>query len=149
MDKDKNILYIGRSNRGKKRIKQHIKDGYYLKHPWKNKIQFYSLYKAKSEADIMVLEPYFINKLKPEYNTTDKRDDNLNLSLDGLDVNFYAPKHVLSLEINVNREKVITKEAQHEYGYYEFESLKAVKKRKRKKYEGLSEKEFLREINKR
>jgi len=76
LDKNKNIIYIGRSQNIRRRINHHFKDYYkYLSNFEKNKKQkiinhthYIAFFEEKKEVTKW-LEPYLINKYNPIYNT--------------------------------------------------------------------------------
>lgn len=68
IDKNENIIYIGKSNRIDLRIKEHFSNyGHLPKECYENTIRVECIeFSTKVEMDIK--EIYYINKFKPEYN---------------------------------------------------------------------------------
>lgn len=148
-DQNKNIIYIGRSSRGKERIKRHVKKGIYKKVEWKEEICYYSFCELNSESDMLVLEVYLINKSNPRYNKSDKGKGNLNIEIKNKShwnqQIFSKIKSVETLNIDIDREKVAQYETQKEWdGATNF--AKELKK-KIEEYQNYTEKELKEAVN--
>lgn len=74
-NKDK-VIYVGRTNNIKRRMKEHFKSGHLPLKCYKevNSIEYIA---CKSEADRNILEIYLINTYKPKYNKKDVYDGNI------------------------------------------------------------------------
>jgi len=75
LDKNKNVIYIGKSQNIRRRINDHFKEynkylsnyGKWKKQKIKDKTNYIAFFKEKKETTIW-LEPYLINRHKPVYN---------------------------------------------------------------------------------
>lgn len=65
-----NVIYVGRTQNIKNRMKQHFGDGHLSKECYNevSKIEYTTL---DSEVAMVICEIYFINKYNPKYNTSD------------------------------------------------------------------------------
>lgn len=69
-DSEDNLLYIGKSNCFKMRMKQHFSKATIEKEPWKTEVDKNKivLFRCENPTDLELYETYFINKYKPKYN---------------------------------------------------------------------------------
>ncbi len=80
LDKDENIIYIGKTHDIKGRLNNHNNSGHLSSECYCecSCVQYIEL---SSASDRDVYEIYFINKYKPKYNKQSKRDDELTIKL--------------------------------------------------------------------
>lgn len=83
--KDKELLYIGKTNNLKRRIKEHEKTS-----KWIDYVEniFYS--KLNTSVEMSIYELYYINKYKPKYNLMDNYNESTNLQLSELTFEHYT-----------------------------------------------------------
>lgn len=69
-DKDKNLLYIGKTTALPKRLSAHFSSSVMEDEPWKTQVDKSNIvtYRCNTKTDLDIYETYLINKLKPIYN---------------------------------------------------------------------------------
>ena len=72
IDKDKKIIYVGKSNNLDRRYGQHFKKGGHLPKECYNSVWKMEYIKVDSELNALLLETYYINKYRPKYNKLNK-----------------------------------------------------------------------------
>lgn len=84
LDKSGDVIYVGRTENLKNRIKQHFSSSGHLSGECYDKVDVieYTTFNTKPEMDIY--EIYYINKWKPKYNTMDKHDVDMKLELNSV-----------------------------------------------------------------
>lgn len=84
------VVYFGRTHQElKERIRAHVFNNSKtvnsrIKHIDINNVSKIEFVECKTEADMFLYEIYYINKLKPRFNTDDKAVDDLNVTLPDL-----------------------------------------------------------------
>lgn len=90
------VVYFGRTHQDlKDRIRAHVFNNSKttnsrIKHININNVSKIEFVECKTEADMFLYEIYYINKLKPKFNTDDKAADNLNVTLPDLTFNIWT-----------------------------------------------------------
>lgn len=79
----KDIIYVGKTKRPlETRMYEHFYKGGHLPSKCYNSVGRIEYITCKTEADAILVENYFINKYKPRYNTQDKVQSPLTVSID-------------------------------------------------------------------
>lgn len=82
LDKNNNVIYIGRSENIEQRIATHFSpSGHLPKKCYKN-VKSVEYIEVDTKIDMFIMELYYINKFKPIYNTADKYEDEIQTKID-------------------------------------------------------------------
>jgi hypothetical protein len=84
VNKDREIIYIGKSIDLKQRINQHMNDK-----DWFHEVNQILYTKCKTQTDMDIYEIYYINKFKPKHNKASMNSDIFSLILPDLTFNEY------------------------------------------------------------
>lgn len=72
IDKNKKIIYVGKTNNLDRRFGQHFNKGGHLPKECYNSVWKMEYIKVDSELNALLLETYYINKYRPKYNKLNK-----------------------------------------------------------------------------
>lgn len=76
------IVYIGKTNNIKNRIRQHFGRSGHLPKEYYKQVSLVECLELDNESDMNILELYFINKWKPIFNTSKKSSSILSIEID-------------------------------------------------------------------
>lgn len=95
LDERNNVIYVGRTTELNKRMSghKHLSDECYRS----IKTRLYA--ELESYADMAIYELYYINKIKPKYNTSQKKDEPVKLELEELKWKKYKSNDHIKLKI--------------------------------------------------
>lgn len=71
LDKNNNVIYVGRTNSIITRMNQHFDTDGHLPTEWYEQVEHIEYIKMSSIIDMYIKELYYINRLKPIYNRND------------------------------------------------------------------------------
>ncbi|WP_214873489.1 nucleotide excision repair endonuclease [Exiguobacterium sp. s140] len=72
LDKDFNVIYVGRTLNIKSRMNSHFGSGGHLPSSVYQKVVRIDYMETKTQGDMKIKELYYISKYQPKYNTVDK-----------------------------------------------------------------------------
>lgn len=120
LDENNEIIYVGKTRDINSRMSTHFGSNGHLTAECYNNVKKIMYFTCNSGADMDILERYYINKIKPKYNTV---DTNLNLSFDfNLDHNPKWVEYDLNIKYNIDKKETNHK-VQEIYRYVSIKEL--------------------------
>ena len=89
-NKEKELLYVGKTTHIHIRIRQHILDK--RKVEWKKNISYIEYAKCLNETDMNIYEVYYINKLSPKHNVSENYNTESSINIRDLTFQEYKNK---------------------------------------------------------